>query len=48
VKQGFQFIGCELDENYAKVAEARIQHWEANHANKEVSKPKQMALKGMK
>jgi DNA modification methylase len=48
VKQGFRFIGCELDANYAKVAEARIQHWETNHANKEVSKPKQMALKGMK
>jgi site-specific DNA-methyltransferase (adenine-specific) len=25
VKEGFSFVGCELDEDYFKIAEARIQ-----------------------
>jgi site-specific DNA-methyltransferase (adenine-specific) len=25
VKEGFSFVGCELDEDYYKIAKARIQ-----------------------
>lgn len=26
IREGFQFIGCEIDEQYASIARARIEH----------------------
>ncbi|WP_236721965.1 DNA methyltransferase [Pseudomonas frederiksbergensis] len=26
MREGFQFIGCEIDEQYAAIARARIEH----------------------
>ncbi|WP_430444895.1 MAG: DNA-methyltransferase [Pseudomonas piscis] len=36
MREGFRFIGCELDEQYAAIARARIEH--------ELAKPKQLQL----
>lgn len=36
MREGFQFIGCEIDEQYAAIASARIQH--------ELAQPKQWSL----
>ncbi|WP_029978021.1 site-specific DNA-methyltransferase [Pseudomonas sp. PH1b] len=36
MREGFRFIGCELDEQYAAIARARIEH--------ELTKPKQLQL----
>jgi site-specific DNA-methyltransferase (adenine-specific) len=36
MREGFQFIGCEIDEQYAAIARARIQH--------ELAQPKQWSL----
>jgi len=26
--EGFRFVGCEMDEEYFKIAEARIENWQ--------------------